>query len=59
MASNVLDDQLSDLDVGGMGRVVHVEKSSVAVEQFSFLAHNPYSSGTGHKYRFCKAGEHL
>jgi hypothetical protein len=32
MASDVLDDQLSDLDVGGMGRVVDVEKSSVAVE---------------------------
>jgi hypothetical protein len=29
MASDVLDDQLSDLDVGGMGRVVDVEKSSV------------------------------
>jgi hypothetical protein len=25
MASDVLDDQLSDLDVGGMGRVVNVD----------------------------------
>jgi hypothetical protein len=32
MASDVLDDQLSDLDVGGMGHVVDVEKSSVATD---------------------------
>jgi hypothetical protein len=38
MASDVLDDQLSDLDVGGMGRVVDVEKSSVAVELKSVYA---------------------
>jgi hypothetical protein len=38
MASDVLDDQLSDLDVGGMGRVVDVEKSSVTVELKSVYA---------------------
>jgi hypothetical protein len=55
MATDVLDDQLSDLDVGGMGRVVGVEKSSVAVELKTVYAFLDLSVQSP---RFCYIQEH-
>jgi hypothetical protein len=53
----VLDDQLSDLDVGGMGRscLVDVEKYSVAVELRSVYAFLDLSVQNP---RFCCIQEH-